>query len=389
MYRISELAESVGLSRSTLLYYEKLGLVRGRRRDNGYRIYEDADRQRLRLLQQLQAGGLSLKECRACLDGKLDRTLVLGRLEALDADIAAKQRSRALLAALLGRESLKAWHEEVERLAPDLHRDWLMRQGFPSEEAARVALLSKDMNVHESYMAAFLEVFAELDYWGPGTPEATERALGALPFRPQRILEIGCGNGVATMVLAARTDARITAIDTEEGALARLRRRAAAAGFADRIDARGFDMAQLPAADQSYDVIWAEGSAYIIGVECALEAWRPLLRPGGLLVFSDMVWCNDHPDDPVRAFWAAEYPAMTTVAQRLEQARSAGYSVLAHFDMGQEALDTYFRPLEARVQALEGRLKGQRVLDDLRAELRVYREGTGQFGYQMFVLQRH
>ena len=58
MYRISELAESVGLSRATLLYYEKLGLLKGKRQANGYRVYSDADRQRLRLMQQLQAGGL-------------------------------------------------------------------------------------------------------------------------------------------------------------------------------------------------------------------------------------------------------------------------------------------------------------------------------------------
>jgi DNA-binding transcriptional MerR regulator len=38
MYRISELAESVGLSRATLLYYEKLGLLKGKRQANGYRV---------------------------------------------------------------------------------------------------------------------------------------------------------------------------------------------------------------------------------------------------------------------------------------------------------------------------------------------------------------
>ncbi|MAW86641.1 MAG: hypothetical protein CMJ42_08950 [Phyllobacteriaceae bacterium] len=59
MYRISQLAESVGLSRATLLYYEKLGLLKGKRQANGYRLYTEADRQRLQLLQQLQAGGLS------------------------------------------------------------------------------------------------------------------------------------------------------------------------------------------------------------------------------------------------------------------------------------------------------------------------------------------
>ena len=66
MYRISELAELVGLSRSTLLYYGKLGLIEAQRTSNGYRSYSERDLQRVRLLQQLQAGGLTLKECQAC-----------------------------------------------------------------------------------------------------------------------------------------------------------------------------------------------------------------------------------------------------------------------------------------------------------------------------------
>jgi DNA-binding transcriptional MerR regulator len=133
MDRISELAESVGLSRATLLHYEKRDLLPGQRRPNGYWVHGDAGRQHL----QLQAGGLSLKACRVCLDGRLDRELLRRRLQTLEAEIAAKHRSRDLLLALLGRDSLKPWHEAVERLAPDLHRDWLMRQGFSSEEAAR------------------------------------------------------------------------------------------------------------------------------------------------------------------------------------------------------------------------------------------------------------
>jgi DNA-binding transcriptional MerR regulator/predicted O-methyltransferase YrrM len=396
MFSISALARSVGLSRSTLLYYEKLGLLQGQRQRNGYRVYSDADRQRLLLLQRFQAGGLSLKECQECLDGKIDRDQLSRRLETLQAEIEAKSRSRDLLSALLGRDSLKAWHEDVERLAPDLHRDWLVTQGFSSEDAVCVALLSKDMNDHDHYMAAFTEVFSELDYWGPGSRQTTAQALAAVPFAPERILEIGCGNGVATMVLAAQTGARITAIDTDEAALARLRRRAVVADCADRIEARCLDMAHLPPPDQSparpldppYDVIWAEGSAYIIGVEHALASWRPMLRPGGALVFSDMVWRTDHPSEDLRQFWAAEYPAMATVSRRLEQASRAGYRVLSHFDMGQSALDTYYRPLAARVRDLQGRLEGTRVLEDLHRELRAYHTGNGQFGYEMLVLER-
>jgi DNA-binding transcriptional MerR regulator/ubiquinone/menaquinone biosynthesis C-methylase UbiE len=388
MYQISELAESAGLSRATLLYYEKLGLLRGKRQANGYRVYSDADRQRLRLMQQLQAGGLSLQECRACLDGKLDRDMLGRRLAVLDVEIAEKTRSRDLLAALLGKSSLKDWHEEVERVAPDLHRAWLMSQGFSSAEAGLVALVSKDMNAHDAYMARFMEVFADLDWWGPGTAEATRRALAMLPFAPDTILEIGCGPGMATLTLAEATRARITATDTAEIALEKLRTRIAAGGFADRVEVRSVDMAEIPTPERPWDVIWSEGSAYILGVEKALADWRAHIRPGGVLVFSDMVWRTDEPDDEVRAFWAAEYPAMATPATRVAQAKRAGYRVLGHFDIGPEGMETYYRPLATRLDALEPRLAGARVLDDLRREIAAFEAGRGQFGYEMFVLER-
>lgn len=388
MYQISELAESVGLSRATLLYYEKLGLLKGKRQANGYRVYSDADRQRLRLMQQLQAGGLSLQECQACLDGKLDRDMLGQRLAVLDAEIAEKTRSRDLLTALLGQSSLRDWHEEVERVAPDLHRAWLMTQGFSSKEAVRVAWLSKDMNEHDDYMAHFMEVFSGLTCWGPATETATREALAMVPFAPERILEIGCGPGLATITLADATAAQILATDTEEGALDRLRNEVDTRGLGDRIEVRNMDMAQLPMPDVPWDVIWAEGSAYIIGAERALRGWRSLLRPGGVLVFSEMVWRTETPPEDLRAFWASEFPGMTRVPDLLGHAKRAGYRALGHFDMGREAMDTYYRPLEARVAEMGTRLEGSRVLDDLRAELAAYHACDGLVSFEMFVLQK-
>lgn len=121
MYRISELADRVGLSRTALLYYEKLGLIEGQRQGNGYRAYSERDVQRVKLIQQLQAGGLTLKECLACLDAKVDRSLLLNRLGQLDEEIARKQQARELLAALLGESGLRDWHESLDKVAPDAH----------------------------------------------------------------------------------------------------------------------------------------------------------------------------------------------------------------------------------------------------------------------------
>jgi DNA-binding transcriptional MerR regulator/precorrin-6B methylase 2 len=387
LYLISDLARQVGLSRATLLYYERIGLVRGQRQANGYRVYTEGDRQRLTMLRHLQAAGLTLAECRACLDGRLDPVLLETRLETLETEIAAKTRARDLLEGLLGRGTLRGWHDEIERTAPDLHRAWLERQGFSGPEAARVALLSRDMHGHEAYMADFAEVFAGLDLWGPGTPEARRRALALLPAAPATILEIGCGPGAATLQLATETGARITAVDTDTDALTRLAAKAAAQGLSDRIVTAAHDMSALPRAAAPHDVIWAEGSAYIIGVARAFEDWRGHLRPGGTLVLSDMVWRTATPAPSVRAFWSREYPDMADVPTRLSEARRAGYRVLGHIDLGAEALAAYYIPLADRVAAMTDRLAGTQVLADLTAELEAWRTGAGQFGYEIFVLQ--
>ena len=106
MYLISELAANLGVSRTTLLYYERLGLVTGQRLDNGYRYYSEGDLQRLILIQQLQSAGLSLKECQECLQAKLDKSLLESRLNQLNEEIEKKQHARELLMALLGKPTL-------------------------------------------------------------------------------------------------------------------------------------------------------------------------------------------------------------------------------------------------------------------------------------------
>lgn len=70
MYSISETARRVGVARSTLLYYERIGLVTPERHpDNGYRRYGEEAVARLIALRQLQRAGLTLQECRQCFGG--------------------------------------------------------------------------------------------------------------------------------------------------------------------------------------------------------------------------------------------------------------------------------------------------------------------------------
>lgn len=301
-FLISDRARAVGLSRATLRPYEHIGLLRGRRQANGHRVCSEADR-------------------RACLDGQRDTGLRAARLDTLEAEIAAKTRAHDLVAGLLGRGSL---------------RDWLARQGFTGAEATQVALLSRDMHGHAACMADVNAVFAGLDLWGPGTPEARRRGIRSCradhhhraghrhPARTRHPLRHDPGRGQRPY---HRHRPRAGAV----AAPAAARRHAGPVGHG---------LAQRP------------------------------------------------PDPATRAFWTREYPDMADVPTRLSQARAAGYRVLGRIDPGPEALDAYYTPLAARVEAMADRLACTQVMADLTAELNCWRSARGQFGYELFVLQR-
>lgn len=388
MYRISELAALVGLSRTALLYYEKHNLISSRRLDNGYRVFGDKDLQRVRLVQQLLAGGLTLKECKACLDAKVDRQLLLNRLDVLDQEIEQKQKSRQLLAAMLGQQANKSWHSELDKLAPDAHLEWLITQGFSEKEALRLKWLSKDMNEHDIYMADFMKVFETLERWGPGSVGDTSRAFGLLPIEPKCILEIGCGKGLATQVLADLSSAQITAVDNEKTALDRLEQRFANQGISERLTTVCASMTELPLEKESCDLIWSEGSAYIMGFDKALKTWRPLLAKQGCLVVSDMVWRTAQPSDEAIEFWQHEYPDIQTVPTRLESIKKAGYEVVSHFPQSEQAWMDYYQPLKTRIAELEGDMVGSAAIHDLKREVTLCTEMADQFGYHMFILAR-
>jgi len=148
------------------------------------------------------------------------------------------------------------------------------------------------------------EFFGALLRQGPGDRESTRKAfrmVEGLPPKPE-ILDLGCGTGKQTLDLASLTPGRITAVDNHGPFLERLRENVLKRDLSAEVRPVLGDMIRWKFPPGSFDLIWCKAVAYIIGFRRALEDWRPLLRKGGSMVVSELVWRRkDQPNDSDRS----------------------------------------------------------------------------------------
>ena len=178
MKTIRQLATQFGLSRTTLLYYDRLGLLRPEYRTAaGHRLYSEADEARLARICELRAAGMPLEEIDSILEPSEKLRAPIGdalnrRLSDLNGEIAALRRQHQVALALLrdrsahGRSRVMTkerwvallsacgldeqdrgkWHREFEKLSPEAHQDFLESLGLPADEIASIRRWSAEQH---------------------------------------------------------------------------------------------------------------------------------------------------------------------------------------------------------------------------------------------------
>ena len=207
-----------------------------------------------------------------------------------------------------------------------------------------------------------------------------------------RALDVGCGTGLHTRVLAQGSPARFVAVDNHPPFVEELNRQARALGLADRLEARVGDMRQLDFPPGSFDLVWSEGAIYVMGFEEGLREWRPLLAPGGHVAVTEVCWMRPDPPPECAAFWAQEYPAIRNVADRLAAIDACGYETVGHFALPPSSWwNDYYRPLEANLSAFReihhGEADAQGLADQVAREIDVWRRYSDSYGYEFFVMR--
>ncbi len=239
-------------------------------------------------------------------------------------------------------------------------------------------------------------MFEELPRQGPGSEESTAFASTFIPSPPKKgkILDIGCGSGMQTVALARLCpESRVTATDIYQPFLDAVLTRAKKAGVDNRIVTRQASMDSLPFDAGSFDIVWAEGSSFIIGILPALQTWKKFLKPGGYLVFSDCTWYTDTPSLECKEFFDAISPGMPTESEVEEMIQNEGYSLVGSFRLPDSAWwDNFYHPLTDRLGMLKEKYANnpdaQEIIRGLEWEMEIRRKYPGEYGYTFFIMKK-
>jgi len=247
----------------------------------------------------------------------------------------------------------------------------------------------------KEFFRALFTLHRDMPRQGPGSDAATQQAISLLPALPTRptVLDLGCGPGRQTLVLANELGTPITAVDFHQPYLDQLQASAEEQGLAHLVRPRLGDMMNLEDPPGSVDLVWAEGSIFIPGFGQGLRLWRPLLRPGGLVVASDAAWLVSDPPEEVRSFWEAEYPAIASAEENISRADAAGFEVLDHFSLPQAGWwGEYYDPLQERVELLRPQAANDpalaQMLDSAQKEMDICRRFGDAYSYIYFIMRR-
>ncbi len=160
---IGQLAKRFGLSRSTLLYYDSIGLLKPSARSRAnYRRYTQEDAGRLEMICMYRQIGLSMLEIGEILNSPKNSVhdILEKRLLSLAKEIGRLREQQHLIIRMLGDRSLRKripvldkegwiallravglnddamhkWHQEFEKFSPLLHKEFLEGLGISAEE---------------------------------------------------------------------------------------------------------------------------------------------------------------------------------------------------------------------------------------------------------------
>jgi len=248
----------------------------------------------------------------------------------------------------------------------------------------------------DDYLNLLIDLHKRQKRQGPGGEAETSRAMALANLQksvPLRIADIGCGTGASALQLARSLNAEITAVDFLPQFIEVLKANVEAEGLSEKIKPLICSMEQLPFAEEEYDVLWSEGAIYNMGFEKGVNEWSRFLKPGGILVVSEITWLTTQRPPELQQYWEAQYPEIATASQKIKTLEESGYSPKGYFVLQENCwLENYYIPLQDSFSDFSLRQKNDKravsIVEAEKEEIALYRKYKSYFSYGVYVAQK-
>ena len=250
----------------------------------------------------------------------------------------------------------------------------------------------ENKSIHEFDISLICEYYSSVERQGPGSPEITLKALSFVDklTKESRIIDLGCGTGGQTMVLAANTPGEIIGLDIFPKFIDLFNANARNLNFEERVKGLVGSMDDLPFQEKAFDLIWSEGAIYNIGFERGIKEWHTFLKTGGYIAVSEACWFTDERPAEIHEFWMDAYPGIDTIPNKVEQMQKAGYVPIATFIIPENCwIEHFYAPQVAAQEVFLRENAGNKAAEDFianqRHETQLYHKYKEYYGYTFFI----
>ena len=241
-----------------------------------------------------------------------------------------------------------------------------------------------------------IDLYNSANRQGPGGDAETEMAIGLAGLSrkaPLKIADIGCGTGASTLILARLLNAKITAVDFLQEFLDVLETRAQSEGVGEKVTPLCASMEELPFEEEEFDVIWSEGEIYNIGFRRGVVDWKRYLKPGGLLIASEITWISSNRPPELQSHWDSEYPEIDTASAKINALEENGYSPIGYFVLPEHCwLDNYYEPMRTSFQTFMSRHENSgeasAIVEAERHEIELYEKHKAHYSYGVYIARK-
>ncbi len=254
---------------------------------------------------------------------------------------------------------------------------------------------NENKSIHEFDINLICEYFLAIERQGPGSEEATKKALSFISNlnEKSKILDIGCGTGGQTITIAQNSLGNICGIDLFPDFVNKLNENAIKLNLQSRIKGIVGSMENLSFNNEEFDLIWSEGAIYNIGFKRGLKEWNKFIKKGGYIAVTEASWFTQQRPNEIEEFWMNAYSEIDTIPNKVSQLQEYGYMPVAIFIIPENCwIDNFYIPqIKAQELFLE-KYKGNKTVEDLIAnqkyEAQLYSTYRDYYGYVFYIGQK-